>query len=332
MSSVKGQPIKAGGQYPNVNPMEFHKLLAHLGLDPAGVSSPVIPLSGVAVNRRDYAEGAEGAKVYYTDAALLKMLSCWPAKAVVVDFDAWQNAFCHWMVVKGVYETPESMDMDGRVGMVRQRGPVSRATHILARQPQGGGVDGYSVRPLVIENLNEPGRRVNLRRALLLPTLERYNGSAESLERMKSILKPRQERPGEGIFGADVARAVEACPASREVELPAPAGGVIEEAASGKSLPDPRRAVMVKDASRAGAADIKVYDGAGRLPVKAGAAAVEPAGKPIPAWCATVPYLALPSGARVMAKEHVDAAVKLKVGAVIDGMLHELSEHGIIVR
>ena len=207
MGSVKGQPIKAGGQYPNVNPMEFHRLLGGMGLDPVNTSRLSVSLAGVPVSRRDYADDGKGAKVYYTDAALLKMLSSWPSGPTVVDFGEWQDGFCTWMVLRGVYQLPEGMPQEDRVGLVRQRGPVSRATHIIARQPQSGErAPGWLARPLVIENMSDPGRRVRPRRALLLPLGEAYDGSAAGFERMVNVFKPRQEQNGAGIFGDDVCR------------------------------------------------------------------------------------------------------------------------------
>jgi hypothetical protein len=313
MSSVRGQQIKAGGQYPNVSRAEFRELLTSLGLDTANMNSTVIPLGGVAVNRRDYAEGAEGDKGYYTDAALLKMLSCWPAKAVVVNFGDWQDAFCHWMVVKDVYETPRDLSMEARVGRVRQRGPVSRATHYIARQPQGELAPGWLVRPLVIENMSDPGRRVNPRRVLLLPFGEVYDGSAGSLERMKAVLKPRREENAAGIFGPAVARRARLTTPEAVIEAiggqAAPAGAGATRGAMTETIPLPFGA-LVKDAERAKPA----------------------AGPATPEWCAKVPCITLPSGARVMAKEHVDDAVKARMGALIDAMLRELGDCGIIVR
>jgi hypothetical protein len=354
MSSVTGQPIKPGGQYPNVDTMAFQAIINDLGLDPVNTSRVTLSMEGVAVHRRDVAaEGAAGDRVYYTTAALLKILSCWPAKPTVVDFGQWQDEFCHWMVVKGVYKLPRPMAVEEGVGLVRQRGPVSRATHYVARQPQGELAPGWFVRPMVIENMSDPGRRVSPRRALLLPFGERYDGSAESLQRMLSVFMPRREDNAAGIFGEAVCRRARlTTPAAVIQAIDEPADPVAKLKLAHAEFNRKLRAKMDEPAAKADAAGVpmgtkpacdaitETTADYGMPPLgvlvedaddaeRAAPGVIDPFR---PAWCSGIPCITLPNGARMMAKEHVDAAVKVKVDAVLRGLFDELGDCGIVIR
>jgi hypothetical protein len=104
-----------------------------------------------------------------------------------------------------------------------------------------------------------------------------------------------------------------------------PTCDVIEEVTSDRGIPPPFGG-LVRDCG----ADLGV---GGRADVdntkRAAPGVIDPFR---PAWCSGIPCITLPNGARMMAKEHVDAAVKVKIDAVLRGLFDELGDCGIVIR